>query len=69
MIEIIKFLCVVIFRTPHTWHLPTPHTQKLPCTTSPLYTTAQIYTVTLDCYDTPKMLILVFIEFRENQEW
>ena len=23
----------------------------------------------LDCYDTPNMLILVFIEFRENQEW
>ena len=28
-----------------------------------------IHTVALDCYDTPKMLILVFIKFRENQEW
>ena len=27
------------------------------------------YTDALNCYDTPKMLILVFIEFRENQEW
>ena len=26
------------------------------------------HTVALDCYDTPKMLILVFINFRENQE-
>ena len=26
------------------------------------------YTDALDCYDTPKMLILVFIDFRENQE-
>ena len=27
------------------------------------------HTDVLDCYDTPKMLILVFIEFRENKEW
>ena len=26
------------------------------------------YTDALDCYGTPKMLILVFIKFRENQE-
>ena len=26
------------------------------------------YTDALDCYDTPKMLILVFIDFRENQK-
>ena len=26
------------------------------------------YTVALDCYGPPKMLILVFIKFRENQE-
>ena len=30
--------------------------------------TNTIYTDALDCYDTPKMLILVFIDFRENQE-
>ena len=28
----------------------------------------KIATVVLDCYDTPKILILVFIELRENQE-
>ena len=27
-----------------------------------------VCTVAIDCYDTPEMLILVFIEFRENQE-
>ena len=27
-----------------------------------------IYTVAPDCYGPPKMLILVFIKFRENQE-
>ena len=27
-----------------------------------------VHTDVFDCYDTPKMLILVFIEFRESQE-
>ena len=27
------------------------------------------HTDALDCYDTPKMLILVVIKFRENKEW